>query len=102
MGHIRTHPLLKIIKPKKLSYAGHVFRVQVEISFTKSLRKGWKVINLKEDPKGCGMWMDDLKESTGITSYCSLKRTVEKRAAWKQKVEEMEATFYIEDAIMNE
>ncbi|KAI5700378.1 hypothetical protein M8J77_008043 [Diaphorina citri] len=80
--------LLRIIKQRKVSYAGHILRGSNGKLPTKIIEG--KIDGVRARGRQRRTWMDDVKEWTGLVTYEEVKRMAENREEWKHKVEEIQ------------
>jgi hypothetical protein len=75
---------LKIMKKRKIEYAGHVLRGSSGESHLNILEG--KVDGERDSDRPRLTWMDDIIEWTGLVTYEKVKRMAEDRVKWKSMV----------------
>ena len=74
--------LIKAIAKQKLAYTGHVLRGSSGTNALIILEGKLEGKKAKGRPRR--MWMDDVKDWTGMTNYSEIKRYAEDREQWRK------------------
>uniref|UniRef100_A0A8D9FJ87 Craniofacial development protein 2 n=1 Tax=Cacopsylla melanoneura TaxID=428564 RepID=A0A8D9FJ87_9HEMI len=78
----RKFELLKIVKQRKLAYAGHVMRESSGRLLTEIM--DGKIDGRRAQGRQRRKWVDDIKEWTKLPTYGKVKRLAEDRVKWKE------------------